>query len=50
MARKSFERHVYQALAVANDVKAVRRGRVPRRTGRRIYGRVSGRLARKLFS
>jgi hypothetical protein len=49
MARKSFERHVYQALAVANDVKAVRQRRVPRRIGRRLYGRASSRVARKLF-
>ncbi len=49
MARRSFERHVYQALAVANDIKAVRKGRVSRRIGRRIYGRASSRLARKLF-
>jgi hypothetical protein len=49
MARKSFERHVYQALAVANDLNAVKRGKVPRRIGRRIYGRVSGRLARRIF-
>jgi hypothetical protein len=49
MARRSWERHVYQPLAVANDVKAVRTGRVPRRVARRVYGRATGRLARWLF-
>ncbi len=41
---------IYEALKISNDVNAVRRGRVPRRIGRRIYGRASGRLARKLFA
>lgn len=43
--RRSTESQVYRALRTWNDVKAVRKGRVPRRIARRAYGR----LARKLF-
>jgi hypothetical protein len=39
----------YKTLAASNDVRAVRRRRVPRRAARRVYGRASGRLARKLL-
>lgn len=39
----------YKVLRISNDVRAVRRGRVPRRLARRAYGRVTGRLAGKLF-
>lgn len=45
----SFASWLYRGLRVSNDVRAVRRGRVSRRVGRRIYGKASGRLARKLF-
>jgi len=40
---------LYAGLRVANDVRAVRRRRVPRRLGRRAYGKVTGHLARRLF-
>jgi hypothetical protein len=30
-------------------VNAIRRGKVPRRIGRRVYGKATGRLARRLF-
>jgi len=40
---------IYKALAISNDVEAVRKGKVGRRIARRVYGRLTGRLARKLF-
>lgn len=40
---------LYRLLRYRNDVRAVRRGRVGRRIARRTYGRLTGRLARKLF-
>jgi hypothetical protein len=36
-------------LRISNDLRAVRRGRVGRRIARRVYGKATGRLARKLF-
>lgn len=43
------KRLIYKLLAISNDVNAVKRGKVSRRVGRRVYGKASGRLARKLF-
>lgn len=43
------KRLLYKLLALSNDVNAVRRGRVGRRIGRRVYGKATGRLARKIF-
>lgn len=40
---------IYALLGLSNDVRAVRKGKVGRRVGRRIYGKASGKLARKLF-
>lgn len=40
---------VYQLLKLFNDARAVKRGRVSKRIGRRIYGKASGAVARKLF-
>lgn len=40
---------IYALLGLSNDVNAVRKGKVGRRVGRRIYGKASGKLARKLF-
>ena len=39
----------YEVLKVSNDVKAIRQGRVGRRIGRRLYGKATGRLARRIF-
>lgn len=39
----------YRTLRVANDVRAVRRGKVGKRVARRVYGRATGRLAQRLF-
>ena len=36
------KRNAYKALAVSNDVNAVRKGKVGRRIVRRIAGRLSG--------
>ena len=40
---------LYKGLKYSNDVNAVRKNRVPRRIGRRMYGKVTGRLARRIF-
>lgn len=40
---------IYRALRISNDVNAVAKGKAGRRIGRRIYGKTTGRLARKLF-
>ena len=45
----SLKSDLYKALALSNDVNAIRKGKVPRRIGRRIYGKVTGRLARRIF-
>ena len=44
-----WKRWSYRLLALSNDANAVRKGRVGRRIGRRIYGKAAGRLARWLF-
>jgi len=50
------QRTAYRLLAIVNDVKAVDRAArtgsaapIVRRVGRRVYGKATGRLARKLF-
>jgi hypothetical protein len=45
----STKRFIYKALKFSNDISAVKKGRVGRRIGRRIYGKATGRLARRLF-
>jgi hypothetical protein len=40
---------LYRLLRLSNDLNAARRGRIGRRITRRVYGKASGRLARKLF-
>jgi hypothetical protein len=42
-------RWMYRWAMVRNDVNAVRHHRVGRRVARRVYGKASGRLARRLF-
>lgn len=44
-----FKTLVYKALKASNDVNAVSKGKVGRRVGRRIYGKATGRAARKWF-
>lgn len=43
------KRRIYQALKYHAEYNAVRKNEVPRRIGRRIYGKISGRRVRKLF-
>lgn len=45
----SLKRMIYKALAVSNDGRAVRKGKIGRRVARRVYGKATGRLARKIF-
>lgn len=40
---------IYKLLKYSNDYNAVRKGKVGRRVQRRIYGKATGRLARKWF-
>jgi hypothetical protein len=40
---------LYGAARVLGDYNAIRRGTVGRRVGRRVYGKATGRLARRLF-
>jgi hypothetical protein len=40
---------LYNFLKAWNDLNAVQKNKVPRRVGRRIYGKVTGRLARRIF-
>lgn len=44
-----FQHGMYLGLKYINDAKAIAKGRVGRRVGRRFYGKLTGRLARKLF-
>jgi hypothetical protein len=44
----TFKTTAYKALKHSDDVNAIKRGKVPRRIVRRLYGRASSRLARKL--
>jgi hypothetical protein len=39
----------YRILKYSNDVRAIRRRRVPRRIGRRLFGRICGKIARMIF-
>jgi hypothetical protein len=43
------KRLIYRLLALSNDVNAIRKGKVARRVGRRVYGKATGRLARRIF-
>jgi hypothetical protein len=43
------KRWLYRLLKWSNDLNAVRRGKVGRRIGRRVYGKVNGRAARRIF-
>jgi hypothetical protein len=47
--RVSGKSWIYRLPAFSNDVNAARKGRLGRRIGRRLYGKVTGRIARRLF-
>jgi hypothetical protein len=40
---------LYLLAKLMGDINAVSKGKVGRRIGRRLYGKATGRLARKLF-
>jgi hypothetical protein len=40
---------LYMIAKLLGDYNAVKRGRVGRRIARRVYGKATGRLARRLF-
>jgi hypothetical protein len=40
---------LYALLRLSNDVRAVKNGKFGRRVGRRVYGKATGRVARKMF-
>jgi hypothetical protein len=40
---------LYRLARLLGDYQAIRRGTVGRRVARRVYGRATGRLARRLF-
>jgi len=40
---------IYKFLRLWNDVSAVKKGKVGKRIGRRVAGKTTGRLLRKLF-
>jgi len=46
MSTKSW---IYKLLRLWNDVSAVKKGKVGKRIGRRLAGKTTGRLLRKLF-
>lgn len=43
------KRFLYKMLRISNDINAVSKGKIGRRVARRVYGRATGRLARRLF-
>jgi len=45
----NIRRIAYRVLRTANDANAIKRGKVGSRAARRIYGKATGRAARKLF-
>jgi hypothetical protein len=49
MRARDVKRWLYRGLRLSNDVNAVRKHRVGRRIGRRVYGKATGHLARRLF-
>jgi len=40
---------IYIILRISNDINAVRKGKISKRIGRRVAGKGSGKLIRKLF-
>lgn len=46
---RTVESDVYRALRLVNDVRAVASGHAGRRVARRMYGKATGRLARRIF-
>lgn len=40
---------IYKLLRISNDINAVKKGKIGKRIGRRVAGRGSGKIIRKLF-
>lgn len=40
---------LYKLLRISNDINAIKRGRVGKRIGRRVTGRMSGKGIRRIF-
>jgi len=40
---------LYKTLRIMNDINAVKKGKIARRTGRRLAGKSTGKLFRRLF-
>jgi len=40
---------IYKILRISNDINAVKKGKISKRIGRRVAGKSSGKLIRKLF-
>jgi hypothetical protein len=40
---------LYRGLRISNDINAVAKGRVPRRVARRLAGKATGSLFRRIF-
>ena len=45
----SWKSALYAFLCLSNDINAIKKGKVGRRIGRRIYGKGTGRAARRIF-
>ncbi|WP_020008584.1 hypothetical protein [Salinicoccus albus] len=43
------KRLLYKILKYSNDAKAVKNNRIGQRAGRRIFGKISGKIARSIF-
>lgn len=40
---------IYKLLRISNDINAIRRGKISRRIGRRVTGKITGRGINRLF-
>lgn len=40
---------IYKMLRISNDINAIKKGKIEKRIGRRIFGKITGRLMGKLF-
>lgn len=47
--RRGWKSLAYALLRAHGDANAVRRGKISRRIGRRLYGKATGRIAARIF-
>jgi len=45
----SLKSTIYKILRISNDINAIKKGKVGKRIGRRVFGKATGRLMGKLF-